>query len=90
MTVAIFTKYLGPTNTRGARIQAKACGHGRMTVSYDDMMGSEWNHTAAARQFAVESGLLAVAGYDQALWVGATTEDGMVFVRTDGRPWFIA
>ena len=45
---AIITKFLGPTNTRGARIKAAAM-RGSLTVSYDHSMDSEGNHVAAAK-----------------------------------------
>lgn len=44
---AIVTKYLGASNTRGARITARAMGHW-VTVPYDHSSGSEANHRRAA------------------------------------------
>ena len=48
MTQAITTKYLGPTNYRGSRIKAQAQA-GTITISWDDALNSEENHTAAAK-----------------------------------------
>lgn len=31
--IAIHTKYLGPTNTRGSRIKAYTCGHRGVTIT---------------------------------------------------------
>jgi hypothetical protein len=51
---AITTKYIGPSNVRGARIAAT--GHdgrgGRMYVPYDHALSIEHNHAAAARMLA--------------------------------------
>lgn len=44
---AITTKYLGPTNTRGARIKATAaCGS--ITIPWDHALDACGNHHAAA------------------------------------------
>lgn len=48
MRQAILTKYLSPTNTRGARIKATASA-GSITISYDDALSTEENHRHAAR-----------------------------------------
>jgi hypothetical protein len=37
---AIVTKYIGPTNTRGSRIKARAAA-GSITLSRDDSLGIE-------------------------------------------------
>ena len=52
---AIRTRYLGPTDTRGSRIQAK-CSGGTVTVSYDAALDSEGNHAAACRKLAGKMG----------------------------------
>lgn len=51
--VAIETKYLGPTNSRGGRVKASA-GKGLqgVTVPWDHALGVWANHRAAARAFA--------------------------------------
>lgn len=50
---SIITKYLGPSNFRGARIKAKATGGaGSMTRSYDYALNTEENHRASAKAFA--------------------------------------
>lgn len=43
---AIVTKYLGPTNSRGARIKATARA-GSITVSYNHVRDVEQNHKRA-------------------------------------------
>lgn len=49
---AIQTRYLGPTNTRGARVKAFSEGFPRgVTVSWDHALDSEANHDVAARAF---------------------------------------
>lgn len=45
---AITTKFIGPSNTKGARIKAKAAA-GSITVDYDHALGIEANHAAAAK-----------------------------------------
>lgn len=48
---AIQTKYLSPTNTRGARIVAKAYA-GRKIYDWDHALNTEQNHYVAALMFA--------------------------------------
>jgi len=43
----ILTKYLGPTNTRGARVKA-TCGSWTVTLAWDHERESNANHAAAA------------------------------------------
>lgn len=47
MRQAIITKYLPPTNSRGARVKAK-CYAGSVTIPWDDALDVDDNHTAAA------------------------------------------
>ena len=47
MLQAIVTKYLGPTNTRGARIKA-TCAWGSITRAYDYELDFDAQHHAAA------------------------------------------
>ena len=44
---AITTKYIGPTNSRGARVKA-TCDAGTITISWDHALNTEGNHDAAA------------------------------------------
>jgi hypothetical protein len=44
---AIVTKYLGPTNNRGARVKATADA-GSITVSWDHALNADDNHESAA------------------------------------------
>ena len=50
---AIRTKYICPTNFKGARIQAKAEA-GTRYFSYDHSLSVEFNHIKAAKLFAEE------------------------------------
>jgi hypothetical protein len=52
---AITTKFFGPTNTRGARLIAKAEA-GSITVGYDYALSGEQNHAAAAQALTVKFG----------------------------------
>lgn len=56
---AITTKYLGPTNNRGARVKAK-CQAGSVTIAWDHSKDSDENHDAAAKALAVKLGWLGV------------------------------
>jgi hypothetical protein len=69
---AIETKYLGPTNHKGARIVAK-CDAGRVVVSYDHALGIYGNHEAAAKALLRK---LEWTGR----WVGGGVAGGFVFV----------
>lgn len=79
--VAILTKYLGPTNSRGSRYKAMR-GDGRpgdpsLTMVADDARSSEENHTLAAFALAQKMGW-------SGRWVGGGTSTGWAFVRVEG------
>ena len=57
MFQAITTKYLGPTNHRGARIKA-TCDGGSLTVSRDYALNGADNHRQVATQLAESLGWL--------------------------------
>lgn len=50
--VAILTRLVGPTNTRGARIIVTSGAGHRLTVPWDYSLGTTENHEAAARKLA--------------------------------------
>ena len=52
MMQAIHTKYISPSNTRGARIKAYTSDGRSVTVSYDHALDSEKAHFQAAQAFA--------------------------------------
>jgi hypothetical protein len=52
---AIVTKYLGPTNVRGARIKA-ACDAGTVTIPYPHELGGYDVHAAAAMELVRKLG----------------------------------
>ena len=52
---AIRTKYLGPTDTKGSRIQAK-CDAKTITVHYKSELNSEQNHIQAAKELCKRLG----------------------------------
>lgn len=52
---AIQTKYYGPTNTRGARIRAKAAA-GSLFYSWDYEKDAQDNHRKAAESFRLSLG----------------------------------
>jgi hypothetical protein len=47
MRQAIMTKYLGPTDTSGARVKA-SCEAGSVIVAWDHSLNIDQNHTRAA------------------------------------------
>jgi hypothetical protein len=51
MRQAIETKYIGHSNTRGARVKASAQA-GSITIPWDDALDTDGNHDAAARALA--------------------------------------
>jgi hypothetical protein len=53
--MAIETRYLGPTNSRGSRIKATADA-GSVTVPYDHALSSTQNHAKAAQALAMKFG----------------------------------
>lgn len=73
--VAIETKYLGPTNTKGARIKAFTDG-ASIIKSYDDSLTSFDNKAEAARALCEK------LGWEGSL-VGGGTRMGEVFVFVD-------
>lgn len=79
---AIVTKYIGPTNTRGSRIKAKAAA-GSVTVSYEHGLGIEQNHAKAAEA------LVRKFGWRGRYFQGGMPEDcGYCFVCTADRAGF--
>lgn len=46
---AIYTKYLGPTNTKGARIKAYTIGGLSVVIGFDYALSSESRHFAAVK-----------------------------------------
>ncbi len=69
---AIETKFLGPTNFRGARIKATADA-GSITIPWDHAMNVEDNHRAAIRAFVERMGW-------HGTWVVGATRGGFVGV----------
>lgn len=51
MYQSIETKYFGPTNSKGTRIQAKACA-ATIYHNWDHALGSYENHESAAKALA--------------------------------------
>lgn len=75
MAQAIITKFVGPTNTRGARIIAKTGGGlNKETVSWNYEAGVEDNHREAAQHLMETMG-----------WTGELIGGGLV----EGYAWVI-
>jgi hypothetical protein len=76
MRQAIITKFIGPTNYRGARVKAR-CDAGSVTVPWNYAIGIEGNHKAAALALAQK---LDWSGD----WIGGGMPDsGYCFVQPD-------
>lgn len=73
---AISTKFVGPTNFRGARIVATTSNGHRHTIPYDYSLSTEDAHAAAARDLA-----------NSMQWTGTLiaggTKTGYVYVFAD-------
>lgn len=77
MRQSITTKYSGPTNSKGSRVSAVSSGGLRLSLSWDDALNSEENHTLAAISLANK--------YEwPGKWAAGCTKDGYVFVNVDG------
>jgi hypothetical protein len=76
---AIVTKYIGPTNHRGARVKA-TCQAGSVVIPYDYALGTYENHDAAARALLEKLGWCGQ-------WFGGGMPDGTgnCYVRDDDR-----
>lgn len=76
---AIETHYIGPTNTKGARIVASDGYGNRVTISYPYELSGEAVHHKAA-----------VALCEKMKWggdiIGGATKRGYCFVFTEGAP----
>lgn len=79
MRQAITTRYIGPTNHRGARIRASA-QVGSVLVGWDHALDVQANHAAAAKSLADKFGWLGDE-HSQSMHGGALPDDrGYAFV----------
>jgi hypothetical protein len=80
---AIVTKFIGPTNYRGARYKA-TCEAGTLTLDSDHALGSEANHVRVARALIKRLGWFhdTARGDTYGDWYSGGTKDGYVFVNT--------
>lgn len=76
MRQGIETKFLGPTNCKGARIVAKAYA-GKFTMSYEYGLSVEQNHMKACEELALKLGW-----YGRWLGGGNVKGTGYNFVMT--------
>ncbi|SFI05414.1 hypothetical protein [Methylobacterium brachiatum] len=80
MRQAIITKYHGPTNSRGARVSAKASA-GRVTIPYTYDASADHIHTRAAARLALK------LGWSGQFYAGGLPDGtGNVYVCLPGRP----
>lgn len=80
--IAIQTRFIGPTNTKGARIVAETCEPRprRRYMSCHADLGIEGNHIAAARSLIVKLGWEPKAPNTYDDWYQGGTAKGYVFV----------
>lgn len=85
MRQSINTRYIGPTNYRGSRVKARSSSGLSLTIGWDDALGTDENHRAAARALAVKLGW---AGR----WIAGAAADGRgnVYVQDDGDGFEVA
>lgn len=73
---AITTKYIGPSNTKGARIKA-TCGGQSLTLGYRHDLSGSGVHAVAAMALARK------LGFDKSpSWTWGEIDGGYVFVRS--------
>lgn len=77
MATAIVTKYLGPTNTRGARIVATSVGGRRVTIGYPHHLNGEACYREALAAWLEKHGSL--RGVSALKWAGGETKGGYAF-----------
>jgi hypothetical protein len=77
MRQSIQTKYINPTNTRGARIAATSASGRRIVISWDDAADTDTNHKIAAARLAEKLNWHGV-------WACGSIPHGCVFVLQDG------
>jgi len=77
---AISTKYVSPTNTKGSRIKAYDGDRNSVTLSYDDALNSDQNHSNAAIALCHKMNWFS-PGHTKLH--GGHTKNGMVFVWDD-------
>lgn len=73
--IAIQTKYLGPTNTKGARIKAFTCNGHSATVDYDYALSDEKLHFEAVKALKEKCAL----DWDISEMTYGGTDQGYVF-----------
>lgn len=77
---AITTRYLGPTNNRGARVKATADA-GSVTLDWDHALDMLPNHAAAAKALAAK---FSWTGEYHAGGLAQSSKDAYVFVCVGG------
>lgn len=86
ITQGIETRYLGPTDTKGGRIKARAWA-GSTTIAYDHALSIEGNHRAAAMALVAKLGWLDSAPAEAWATGGNARGDGYIHVNTHRNLW---
>jgi hypothetical protein len=73
--IAIQTKYLGPTNTKGSRIKAFTCNGHSATIDYDYALSDELLHFEAVKALKEKYDL----GWDLSEMTFGGINEGYVF-----------
>ena len=75
MGIAIITKWIGPTNTKGSRVKA-SCEKGSVTLNWTYDLDVKGNHHRAAMALADKLGMVGN-------WTAGELKDGYAFVALE-------
>lgn len=79
---AIFTKYIGPSNVRGARVKASDEDRNSITLGWNHSLNSEENHRGAA------IALIRKMKWNPTEIIGGSLKNGYVWTMTQYRPGY--
>ena len=79
--IAIETKYIGPSNTKGSRIKAYTCNGHSASVSYPHELSHEAAHFEAVKALVAKHGL----DWNISNMVYGGTKTGYVFCFADSK-----
>ena len=82
--IAITTRYLGPTDTKGARIVAETPNGHRLVRSFD------YAHFATSAHAAVACELARSLNWNPDTLIEGETKNGHVFVFANSQKWDVA
>lgn len=81
--IAIHTKFIPATDTRGARIKAYSCNGHALTIPFDYGLGEIERHAAAVKAL-LESGQFAhITDFEKMAYGGSADDKGYTFCFLD-------